>query len=101
MDLILPIQVSLSNYVLAYLLYAKYLSCKQFCSSTNHTSTYEILSCENVSLKIKEIVHLGFNIRNCKSNGICLSRMSFFLRLLKASLSDTRGMTIKFANSSR
>jgi hypothetical protein len=88
MDFILPIQVSLPNYVLAYLLYSKLLSCKQFCSSTNHTPTYEILNCENVCLKIKEILHLGFKIRNCKSNGICLSRMCLFLRLLKASFSD-------------
>jgi hypothetical protein len=88
MDFILPIQVSLLNYVLAYLLYSKYLSCKQFCSSTKHTPTYEILNCENVCLKIHEMLHLGFKIRNCKSNGICLSRMSFFLLLLKAPFSD-------------
>jgi len=83
-DFILPIQVSLPNYVLAYLLYSKCLSFKQFCSSTNHTPTYEILNCENSCLKINEILHLGFKMRNCKSNGICLSRTSFFLRLLKS-----------------
>lgn len=31
---------------------------------------------------------MGFKIRNCKSNGICLNRMILFLMLLKASFSD-------------
>ena len=98
MDFILPIQVSLPNYLLAYLLYSKFLSFKQYCFSTNHTPTYEILNFENVCLKIKEILHLGFKIRNCKSNRIYLSRMSFFLRLLKASFSDVYDGIVRLRN---